>query len=394
MLEKQIQNYLQWMNSAGYAPWTMAQHSQILNRLLDFVLLNSISWEHTFSCDNLMAFQEHVQIKYAGYVLRGFMRYLHQQGIICLPPNALPKGRGRSKLKRVELPRIYEEYLQFYTQTRQVGDKQINRVRGTLSALNDYLQNQGMELKDLDVLHMDAFLAERNRNYAFETRINQRSVLRGFLRYLYLEKGISKKDLGALIQGPPVFARSKPPRFLTPEQIQTLFQSIDKDRPGGLRSYAMIQLAYSLGLRPKEICRVTLDDILFGQKLICIPDRKNSSPARLPLPQGALRALGAYLAWDRPKEPGHRFLLCNTREPYGPLTPLTVSLDISACFRRAGLEGSAYWLRHTYAQNLLQADASIFEIKEMLGHDIIKTSSNYLHVHTKLMREVLFNEKV
>ncbi|EFI33418.1 hypothetical protein Dthio_PD0751 [Desulfonatronospira thiodismutans ASO3-1] len=190
MLDRQIQDYLEWMNNAGYAPWTMAQHSQILNRLLDFVVLNSIPWERTFARDTLQAFKDHVQVKYAGFVLRGFMRYLHQNGIICLPPGALPEGRGRSKLQRAQLPRLYEEYLQFYTQTRQVGKQQIYRVQGTLSALNDYLQNQGMELKDLDVLHMDAFLAERNRNFAPETRINQRSVLRGFLRYLLMRPGL------------------------------------------------------------------------------------------------------------------------------------------------------------------------------------------------------------
>jgi site-specific recombinase XerD len=392
MLEEQIQNFLEWMNSTGYAQRTIQLYSQVLNRLLDFVLLYSIPWECTFSWDNLQAFQEHIQVKHAGFVIRGFMRYLHQQGVICLPPNALPKVR--SKLKRGKLPQVYEEYLQFYIQTRQVGHIQIYRVRGTLSALNEYLQNQGMELKELDILHMDAFLAERNRNYAPATRIHERSALRGFLRYLYQERAILKKDLSALIQGPPVFARSNPPRFLTPEQVQMLFQSIDTRHPQGLRSYAMIQLAFSLGLRPKEICQVTLDDILFRQKLIHIPDRKNSSPTKLPLPQGTLRALAAYLAWDRPQDPGHRFLLCSMREPYGPLTPLTVSQEISACFRHAGIEGSAYRLRHTYAQNLLQANASIFEIKEMLGHDIIKTSKQYLHVHTKLMREVLFNEKV
>ncbi len=149
MLEKQIQNCLEWMKSAGYAPRTTQLYRQILNRLLDFVLLNSITWEHTFSCDNLKAFQEHGQVKHAGFTLRGFIRYLHQHGVTCLPPNALPKGRGRNKRKRAELPRIYEEYLQFYTQTRQVGKQQVYRIRGMMSALNDYLQNQDMELNDL-----------------------------------------------------------------------------------------------------------------------------------------------------------------------------------------------------------------------------------------------------
>jgi site-specific recombinase XerD len=60
--------------------------------------------------------------------------------------------------------------------------------------------------------------------------------------------------------------------------------------------------------------------------------------------------------------------------------------------RKAGLSATAYWMRHTFAQNLLEAGASIFDIKEMMGHDKIEATKLYLHVHTKLMRKVLFNE--
>jgi len=41
---------------------------------------------------------------------------------------------------------------------------------------------------------------------------------------------------------------------------------------------------------------------------------------------------------------------------------------------------------------LLESDTSIFEIKEMLGHDKIESTKLYLHVHIKLMRKVLFDE--
>lgn len=394
MLEQAIQDYLEWMKSAGYAPRTIELYRQILNRLLDFVLLNSISWERTFCCENLKAFQEHVEVKHAGFVLRGFIHYLHRQGVISLPPDALPKGRGRSKLKRDKLPPIYEQYIHYYQKTRQAGHIQILRIMATLSALNDYLQKSGIRLEDLNVFHMDTFLAARNKNYAPATRIHERSSLRGFLRYLSQERAVIRQDLSVLIQGPPVFAQSNPPRFLTPEQTKKLLESIDLNHPKGLRSYAMIHLMLSLGLRPGEVCKTALDDIGFQEKEICIPDRKNVIPARMPLPCDTLKALAAYIAWERPKDPGHRFVFCATRPPFKPITSMAISLDISACFRKAGIKGSAYWLRHTYAQTLLQSGASIFEIKEMLGHDIIKTSKKYLHIHTGLMREVLFNEKV
>jgi len=37
---------------------------------------------------------------------------------------------------------------------------------------------------------------------------------------------------------------------------------------------------------------------------------------------------------------------------------------------------------------------SLYEIKEMMGHDSIESTRKYLHVHIKLMREVLFDETV
>ncbi len=55
---------------------------------------------------------------------------------------------------------------------------------------------------------------------------------------------------------------------------------------------------------------------------------------------------------------------------------------------------TAYWLRHTYAQNLLEAGVSIYEIKEMLGHDSIESTRKYLHIHIKLMRKVIFDEEL
>jgi len=74
------------------------------------------------------------------------------------------------------------------------------------------------------------------------------------------------------------------------------------------------------------------------------------------------------------------------------LHPNTVGVTISKAMKHAGLNASAYWMRHTYAQNLLEAGASIFDIKEMLGHEKIESTKRYLCVHTKLMRQVLFDE--
>jgi site-specific recombinase XerD len=106
-----------------------------------------------------------------------------------------------------------------------------------------------------------------------------------------------------------------------------------------------------------------------------------------------IKAIAAYLIGVRP-ESKHRTLFLALMAPYGPLTPGVVGYYVTNCMRQAALPSSAYWLRHTYAQNLLETGASIYEIKEMLGHDSIESTKKYLHIHIKLMRKVLFDETI
>ena len=101
--------------------------------------------------------------------------------------------------------------------------------------------------------------------------------------------------------------------------------------------------------------------------------------------------IAAYILGGRPTT-DRRSVFITTQVPYRPVLPISVSSDITKAMKRAGLKSSSYWLRHTYAQNLLEAGVSVFEIKEMVGHESIETTQRYLHVHTKLMREVLFDD--
>jgi site-specific recombinase XerD len=226
---------------------------------------------------------------------------------------------------------------------------------------------------------------------ALSTRRVYRHHLRGFLKYLYREGGIIKKDLAPLLVGSPMFAEPTPPKFLRPEEVKKLFSSLKLSTPADIRTYAIVHLSYTLGLRPVEITRITLDDISFKKGELTLPDRKAGNPITLPVPENTLKAVAAYVLKARPKSPNrHIFLSCYF--PYKPMNSGTVVGYLSKIMKRAGLSSSGYWLRHTYAQNLLETGRSIYEIKEMLGHQSIQSSHRYIYIHTELMRKVLFNE--
>ena len=199
------------------------------------------------------------------------------------------------------------------------------------------------------------------------------------------------KDLAPLLVGPHLFCKEKPPKFLRPQEVQRLFASLTLSTPADIRTYAIVHLAYSLGLRPDEISTITLDDISFRKAVLTLSNRKGRNTLTLPLADQTIKALAAYLAKARPQSQS-RSIFVNFPFPYKPMQPASVRQCISNAMNQAGLSSATYSLRHTYAQNLLHMGQSIYEIKEMLGHDHIESSRKYLHIHTDWMREVILDE--
>ncbi len=297
-------------------------------------------------------------------------------------------GRRRHKQPICcDVVQICREYLK----SRQSGRRQIESTARVLRAFSGYLENYRIELPKISIEHVDSFLAAFNTPYARSTQRLYRSYLRCFLRYLYCERNLLRKDLAKLVISPPMFAKAKPPKFLRPHEVRQLFDRLPYSTSRELRTYAMVHLAFFMGLRPCEISRITLDDICFAKAQMILGNRKNNRPLQLPIPESTLKAVTAYIVGARPKSE-HRTLFVLIPRPYKPMTPWQVGQYMTGALRSAGIDGTAYWLRHTYAQNLLESGAKIFEIKEMLGHDSIESTAKYLSIHTALMRKVLFDE--
>jgi site-specific recombinase XerD len=111
----------------------------------------------------------------------------------------------------------------------------------------------------------------------------------------------------------------------------------------------------------------------------------------MPLPEKTLKAVAAYVLNARPAS-DLREVFLTASKPHKPVSAPTVIHHIAKAIRKAGLSATTYWLRHSYAQHLLQIGRTIYEIKEMMGHQSIQSTQRYLHIHTDLMRKVIFDE--
>ena len=93
------------------------------------------------------------------------------------------------------LPDIYEQYLHYLEHTREISRSQISSIKRMLAFLNDYLENHHLSLAVLKIEHLDVFMGKFE--VAKATLRIYRSLLRGFLKYLY-EKEVIRKDLAPL----------------------------------------------------------------------------------------------------------------------------------------------------------------------------------------------------
>jgi integrase/recombinase XerD len=388
LLKQAVDEYLQWMILEGYSDRSVLRYDKFLADFVDFVEQREINWHAIFTLETFQDFQNEKGEKKSNglHAIRGLSRYLHQQ-------NRIAYSFPSKKIN--QLPQIYEEYFSCCTNTRQDSASQVGQAKRVLAALNVYLEETDTKISSLTIQQIDTFDAEFNSAYAQKTREIYLTHIRGFLRYLYQERKILKTNLAPLVVGPHVFSLAKPPTFLRPHELQRLFAVLELSTSWNLRVNAIIYLAYTLGLRPKEICQITLDDIAFKKRELRIKARKGNNPTTLPIPQTTIKAIAAYLVGGRHASK-RRELFLNVNSPYRPVTYSILYRDVKICMRKAGLppEASPYWLRHTYAQNLLETGTSIYEIKEMMGHECIESTQRYLHIHLPLMREVLFNEKI
>lgn len=381
-LNQEIENYLQWMADSGYAKSTREAYARGLKQFSVFIKQRKCTFEAIFTEDMLRHFRKTGR-SYQRHAIYGLSRYLFDQKKIPWPLSA--------KDDLIKLPTIYEDYIAYYQQRESWTDGNRRQTRRVLCALHDYLQKEQIDLTRLVIEHVDAFLAHFFARFKPSTQRAYRSKLRGFLTYLYRERNIIKKDLASFIVARRHYGLSQPPKFLRPDEIQKLFAGFSLSSDSEIRTYAMMHLAYSLGLRPQEVALIRLDDISFSKAELTLTDRKNNRPIVLPIPDVTLKAVAAYRIAVRPQSK-HNTLFLSLHPPYRPVSPNTIGQHIRKAMKAAGLPSTTYWLRHTYAQNLLESGASVFEVKEMLGHDDIESTQKYLHVHTKLMREVLFNE--
>jgi site-specific recombinase XerD len=172
------------------------------------------------------------------------------------------------------------------------------------------------------------------------------------------------------------------PRHLKDDQVRRFFDGITD-----LRDRAMFMLMLRCGLRVQEVAKLTVDAVEYGRRQIFIFHGKGAKDRVVYMSEDARSALLAYLAKRSSKARG-LFLVQKGPMRGKPLSVRGIQKRIEYYARESGLNVSCHRLRHTMATQLLNADADLATIQDLLGHGQITTTQRYCRVaNLKVQRD-------
>lgn len=175
-----------------------------------------------------------------------------------------------------------------------------------------------------------------------------------------------------MLHVPRVKKSFKLPTILTPQEVFRIINATPN-----LKHKAILSTVYSAGLRVSEAAHLQISDIHSHNMRILIRQAKGNKDRYTLLAEKNLLLLRQYWKEYRP----NHWLFPGTSDA----KPIAIR-SIQEMFKKsriaAGISNkvSIHTLRHCFATHLLNEGASILQIKELLGHADIQSTSVYLHL--------------
>ena len=293
---------------------------------------------------------------------------------------AIRAAKGRARFHA-----LVDEFLAVLAREKNYSAHTIKSYRRDLLRFAGYLEAEGLDWGKVEAKHVRDYVAHRfTGGVADRTLQRELSSLRGFYRHCMATGAATcNPTLGVR---PPRTGR-KLPETLTIEQVESLLKSLSEDALV-MRDVAVIELAYSSGLRLSELVGVNLGDLDLDAGAVRVVG-KGSKQRDLPVGRHACRAIRCWLKLRTQfARDGEEALFVSRRGRR--LSPRSVQKRLAEHAARCGLGPRLHphVLRHSFASHLLESSGDLRAVQELLGHSNIGTTQIYTHLDFQHLAKV------
>ena len=283
---------------------------------------------------------------------------------------------------------MIEAFLDYLRFERNYSEHTVVAYETDLRQFGDFLKSVGEEL---DYTNVDSDLIRlwvvTLMNSSKSTSVNRKlSSLRSFYRFL-MKRGKTTVNPLAKITGPK---NSKPlPTFLRENDMDRLLDEISYGEGfEAVRDRMILETFYATGMRLSELVGLNDTDVDFSAMQMKVTGKRNKQ--RLIPFAGELAAdLREYIIIRNetiPERSDAFFVLKNGKRMYPEKVYGIVRRNLAKVV--SVKKKSPHVLRHTFATAMLNHEAELKSVKELLGHESLATTEIYTHTTFEELKKV------
>ena len=284
---------------------------------------------------------------------------------------------------------LIDSFLKYLRFERNYSEKTIISYGIDLRGFERYLKEVDAEL-DFTKVHADNvrnWIVHLMDNGCVAASVNRKlSSLRSFYRFLLRKKVIS---VNPLLKISGLKKKKTLPSFLKMEEMDRI---LDETSFGegfeGCRDRMILEMFYATGMRLSELIGLDDADVDFSARLIKVTGKRNKQRL-IPFGDELSDDLLKYIkVRDEalPEREKALFVLSNGNRMYPVAVYKLVRRNLSKVVTLK--KKSPHVLRHTFATAMLNDNAELRAVKELLGHESLATTEIYTHTTFEELKKV------
>ena len=291
---------------------------------------------------------------------------------------------------------LLDQFIESLRVERGASSHTIRSYRTDLEAFLRWCSRMGVDARSATYKQLRGYLGELDAAQYARTTMNRRlSSLKGFYAWMNVA-GIIDENPASVLSGPK--QNKHLPQVLQHDEMEKLLHvHASEDMLGNpreqslsdIRDQALLEFLYACGARISEASGLRLGDVDFSARLVKVIGKGNKERV-IPLHDLCIEAMRVYIEHARPKllagKSCDRFFVSSRGNP---MSPDSMRKMFKSTVRAAGLDErlSPHDMRHTFATDLLDGNADLRSVQEMLGHASLSTTQIYTHLSPARLKE-------
>ncbi|MDZ7796992.1 MAG: site-specific integrase [Candidatus Marinimicrobia bacterium] len=284
---------------------------------------------------------------------------------------------------KIGMEDLYDEYMK---RKRNLADGSRKRYKNNFDAFIDFMKpnfpSGSGDIRKIKRQHIEEFL-----DYMLNVKNRAPKTINGALGFINALFIYAKKE-DYILKSPTrdieKFALNdeKEAPYFTRKELVKIWDNVN---PYWL---SFLQFLYYTGMRKGELINLTWKNVNLkkGEEAITVISSneyrtKTGKKRTIPLKSEAIAILNKQKGEDK-----KYVFISREGKKIHPEKPYHA---IKKALEKVGLEGDVHKLRHTFASHCVIKGVSIYEVKELLGHQDIKTTMIYAHLSPNTLRKAV-----